>query len=273
MAKENAKPNRLLAGQATRLSRTMHDIRYDAVHDEFFVTNPFAHAVLAYRGGANGDEAPIRIIQGPGTRLGDVGHDPALSPDYQYGVDRLDIDPIHNEIFVPARDKVLVYSRTANGDAAPIRVLHGPDTRLGFSARSIAVDPVRNLIVVGCEKTLLVFNRTDQGNVKPRGVITGPDVGSVKRGGNAMGGSVIHIAPKGWIVTVVGYAKEADGSAYIGIWNINDHGNIAPRWKLGGPQSTLLRPRGISLNPRDKEVYVADMYQNAILTYYFPEIF
>ena len=33
------------------LSRTMHDIRYDAIHDEFFVTNPFASAILAFHGG------------------------------------------------------------------------------------------------------------------------------------------------------------------------------------------------------------------------------
>src|SRR2546422_4880450 len=29
-----------------KLSRTMHDIRYDAVHDEIFVNNPFAQAML-----------------------------------------------------------------------------------------------------------------------------------------------------------------------------------------------------------------------------------
>jgi hypothetical protein len=39
-AKENAVPTRLLAGQKTMLARTMHDIQYDALHDEFLVTNP-----------------------------------------------------------------------------------------------------------------------------------------------------------------------------------------------------------------------------------------
>src|SRR5436309_1353979 len=47
----------------------MHDIRYDAVHDEIFVNNPFAQAILVFRGSAQGEEPPIRIIQGPKTRI------------------------------------------------------------------------------------------------------------------------------------------------------------------------------------------------------------
>src|SRR3990167_10819377 len=97
MAGENSKPNRLIAGQETRLSRTMHDVRYDAVHDEMFVTNPFSRAILVFRGGADGEEAPIRIIQGPNTRL--------------RGADRLDVDPVHNEIYIPNGRDILVFPR------------------------------------------------------------------------------------------------------------------------------------------------------------------
>ncbi len=264
LATENAQPHRMIAGQATLLSRTMHDIRYDAVHDEFLVTNPFAHAVLTFRGGANGEEAPVRVIQGAKTGLGDTGRDPRRSTEYQYGVDRVEIDPIHDEIFVPARDRILVYPRTANGDVAPIRVIRGPDTQLGYGARSLAVDPVRNLLVVGGGRTFLIFNRADEGNVKPMRVITGPDVGA---------GGGLHITPKGWIVSVVGNADVSDGSSFIGIWNVDDHGEVPPRWKIAGSKSALLRPRGVAINPTHKEVYVADMNQNAVLTYYFPEIF
>jgi len=46
LATENSQPVRLLSGQKTRLSRTMHDVRYDEVNDEFLVTNPFGQAVL-----------------------------------------------------------------------------------------------------------------------------------------------------------------------------------------------------------------------------------
>jgi hypothetical protein len=47
----------------------MHDFQYDAVHDEIVVSSPLAQAVLTFRGGASGNEAPIRVIQGSLTRI------------------------------------------------------------------------------------------------------------------------------------------------------------------------------------------------------------
>ena len=69
------------------------------------VGNPFAQAVLAFRGAANGQESPVRIIQGPKTTLN--------TPD------TLEVDPIHEELFVPEDDRVLVFPVGANGDTAP----------------------------------------------------------------------------------------------------------------------------------------------------------
>ena len=62
--------------------------------------------------------------------------------------------------------------------------------------------------------------------------------------------------------------------AFIGVWSTDDNGGVAPRWKIPtGPASTLKKPRGVVLDPKNKELIVADMRLNAILTYYFPEIF
>ena len=246
----------------------MHDIRYDAVHDEMWVTNPFAQAILVFRGGANGEEAPIRIIQGPKTQL--VG---GLASG---GVDRFDVDPVHDEIFIPGGDRILVYPRMGNGDVAPIRIIQGPDTKLR-RVRAMAVDPVHNVIVVGTNinyqdefGALLIFDRTGNGNVKPRGIIMGPKTGI--RTTN----QIRVYPPKGWIVATMpgdAYGEIEPEGVFIGVWSINDDGDIPPRWKLGGPKSIMKKPRGISLNPRDKEIYVADMRLNSVLTYYFPEIF
>jgi len=287
LAGEDAKPARVLAGQTTKLSRTMHDIRYDAVHDLIFVTNPFANAILAFRGGANGEEAPVRIIQGPHTQL-------------RGNTDRLELDTVHNEVYVPLYNAILVFPLDGSGDVAPIRVLRGPDTQLK-SAGSIAVDPVNNLMVVGLSGGegqgnttenssaenrasdvpagmqyggqgnggMLIFNRTDNGNVKPRGVIQGPRTGIFR---------ILQLQvypPKGWIVaTQPGRpdAEEPEG-VYVGVWSVRDNGDLPPRWKLGGPKSTLKKPRGVVLDPKHKELIVADMRLNALLTYYFPELF
>ena len=178
LAEENAPPKRLIFGQETLLSRTMHDIRYDEVNDEILVTNPFAQAMLVFRGSADGQEAPIRVIQGPDTQL--------MRPD------RLAVDPVHDEIVVPARDRILVFPRTGNGNVAPIRVIRDQDGNLNTSV--LAVDPVHNLFVARSGGSLRMFNRTDDGDVKPVRVIQGPRTGI---------NGIDHLQvypPKGWII-------------------------------------------------------------------------
>ena len=269
VAKENSLPARLIEGQITELSRGAHDIRYDPVHDEIWIANPHATAILAFRGAANGAEPPLRIIQGDKTQLEIL--------------DRLDVDTMHDEIFVPDGEKILVYRRDANGNVPPIRVIQGDNTLLK-RAKALAVDPVHNLIAIGTEEgkgkdrraNVLLFNRTDEGNVMPRAVIRGPSVGSPNSTEHAIGQMQMY-PPKGWIIVTIPGAlyswDSTDWAPFVGVWSINDNGEVPPRWKLGGPKSTLKRPRGVVLDPRNKEMIVADMHQNAIFTYYFPEIF
>ena len=258
-------PDRSIFGQASKLSRTMHDVRYDEVNDEFLVVNPFASAILTFAGGADGQEGPIRIIQGPSTRLGGS---------------RLDVDPIHDEIFVPGPDRILVYPRGATGDVAPIRVIEGPDTLLR-RAQSLAVDPINDIIVVGLNRgsdepenrdldgALLIFNRTDNGNVKPR-VIRGPKSGIIRI-------NQIRVYPERKLIIaampgLIDHMEPED--AYLGIWDQEDVGDVPPRWKLPiGPITTLKKPFGVVLNPKNKEVIISDMRLNGVLTFSVPEIF
>ena len=53
----------------TRLSRTTHGIAYDTTNDEIIAPNPLAAAVVIFRGGATGEEAPVRTLQGARTGL------------------------------------------------------------------------------------------------------------------------------------------------------------------------------------------------------------
>jgi len=46
-------PARALYGQNSKMSRTMHDVRYNEVHDEIVVPIPYAQAIITFRGGAN----------------------------------------------------------------------------------------------------------------------------------------------------------------------------------------------------------------------------
>jgi len=248
LAEGSAKASRKIEGQKSSLGRTMHSIAYDEIHDEIVVPQQLAQAILVFRGGATGEEPPIRVIQGPLTQL--------AAPD------QLAIDPVHNEIFIPEREHVLVFSREANGNVAPIRVLKGPDTLLG--ADMAAVDPVRNLLVVsgrppgpnGEPAGFSIFNRTDQGNVKPKWRIAGSNVGS---------GRVYVYPPKGELISAHGRA--------VGVWSIDDRGNIPPRWLVGGPGGELRSIRGIALDPKHKSVIVSDKQLHAVFTYHFPQIY
>jgi hypothetical protein len=280
LAGEDAKPARVIAGQSTLLSRTMHDIRYDPVNDELLVTNPFGNAILVFRGGADGEEAPIRIIQGPNTQL--VGN-----------TDRLDVDPVHNEIYVPLRNAILVFPRDGEGDVPPKRVIRGPRTRM-TSVASVVVDAVNDRLVVGnytfVEERevdasgftpegmnygdpggggLLTFNRTDQGDVAPRTMIRGPKSGIWRI-------NQIQVQPTKRLIVATQPGKnnvEEPEGIYVGIWGLDDNGDVPPRWRLAGPKSLIKKPRGVVLDPKHKELIVADMRLNAVLTYYFPEIF
>lgn len=62
-------------------------------------------------------------------------------------------------------------------------------------------------------------------------------------------------------------------SVYVGIWSINDNGDVPPKWTIGGPQGVLRMPRGIALDVKNKNMMVSDKRLNAVLTFHFPELF
>jgi hypothetical protein len=138
----------------------------------------------------------------------------------------------------------------------------------------VAVDPVRNLIVaagsIGREGTRFrIFNRTDQGNLKPKAVIGGP-----RSGLQGVSGPFVVYSPKGWIIAGdPGEGEMASELSYVGVWSVEDNGDVPPRWRIGGPNGILQMPRGVTINPKHREIMVSDKRQNAILTFHFPEIF
>ena len=264
----NAEAVRRIEGQKTNLARSMHSIVYDANHDEIIVPNSFAHSIMTFRGGANGEEPPIRVIQGPRTRL--------------VYTDQLDVDSIHNEIFIPVRWEtggvIEVFDRAAQGDVAPIRILGGPDAAINGS--DVTVDPEHNLVLTRGRGGLRIFNRTDSGNAKPVHVITGgPKSGTT--GPNApvmVPGTRMFIASTrkfGAAAKTVqdtnNFQSPDEAQSFLGVWSIDDDGDVAPRWTTA--HNILTEVRNLAVDPKHKTVIVADKGLNAILTFSFPEAF
>jgi hypothetical protein len=250
-------PTRRIEGQKTNLSRTMHGIGYDENHDEVVVPQAFAQAVLTFRGGATGEEAPIRVIQGSLTQL--------KAPD------RLALDPVNNEIYVSERTGyILVFPREANGNVAPIRRIEGPDT--GISGNSyVLIDPMRNLLIQSSGGRFRIFDRTVNGNAKPKAIIGGPKSGF--RGPN---GPPAYHAATGMIVAsshVSGDAgsEQLNNVGEVVVFNVNDVGDVPPRWAIG--RAFLKVPRGVALDPATKSFVVSDKIGNRIVTFSLPEVF
>ena len=111
------------------------------------------------------------------------------------------------------------------------------------------------------------------GDVQPKSVIAGPQaLGIYSVTANC------RVSPgPGWILCPVigpiGRGEVEPKGAFIGVWSINDKGDAPPRWKIEGPNAVTKRPRGITLNPKNREVTIVDMRLNAVMTYSFPEIF
>jgi DNA-binding beta-propeller fold protein YncE len=275
LANGNADPRRVISGQPTRLARTVHGIAYDPVHDEILVPNPLADAVLVFRGGATGEEPPVRVIQGPCTRL--------ITPH------AVSLDLEHHEILVASLNArhIAVFPWNANGNVAPTRFIQGPNTKLGHIV-GIGVDPATDLMAVANSEEIFIFNRTDNGDVAPRAIITGPNTGIKDepwelhvRNGKIFLASTNHFHNNLYsgVTLKEGSTKIPDDPwlnpelGFIGVWNITDKGDVPPRAVIGGPFSGLVHPTGVALDPSHGELFVTDSIRNGLFTFLAPEFF
>ncbi len=142
------------------------------------------------------------------------------------------------------------------------------------------MDPIHNVLVTSGsvqvdgkrQEAILIFNRTDEGNAKPKAVISGPKTGLVAA-------SPYQVYPEGgWIIVAQAtlsyepeiYFDESLDIGFVGIWSVNDNGDVPPRWRI---DNGMKKPRGVVVNPKHKELSVVDMRLNAVMTYSIPEMF
>jgi DNA-binding beta-propeller fold protein YncE len=270
----------------THLGRTTHGIAYDSTHDEIVAPNPLAAAVVVFRGGATGEEAPIRTIQGAGSGLSRP--------------ETVAVDEKNNELFVgdPGDRRVLVYRRDADGNARPLRTIQGPRTKL-LQVVGLGVDPSRDLLVVstysrlpGGVTGLLVFGRTDEGDVAPRRVIAGPKTGITRLRQIALDpdtGRIFAAVINNEYLPPYDIDKPRSGldpdvelpspwntgtEGFIGVWDDEkDDGDVPPRSIIKGRSTGIVHPAGVTFNARDGEVIAPDAIWNGLFTFLKPELF
>jgi DNA-binding beta-propeller fold protein YncE len=121
-------------------------------------------SVTVFDGDANGDVAPLRVIQGPLSQI-----------DWPMGIA---VDEAHDEIIVANNgdNSILVFPRTASGDVPPKRAIRGPLTGVkGPMGVAIAKDEI--YVANFGDHTALVFPRLAGGNVRPRRIIRNAPAG------------------------------------------------------------------------------------------------
>ncbi len=294
LANGNVTPDRIIEGQHTNLSRTMHGLAYDDLHDELIVPVALSGAVLVFRGGATGDEPPLRIIQGSKTGM--------IRPQ------TVEVDPVHGEIIAgdSSSRAIVIYDRMANGDVKPLRTIGGSKT-LFRDIIGIAMDPKRNVILVATRSTdgfsgILIFDRMADGDVAPIRKIGGPMTGALGRFRQLKVDSargLVYLAVSSFETSAFKpqkapdlYASEeslkklravgetddgrrvrnlADKTGFIGVWSIDDDGNVPPRMIIRGPSVGAKGFGGVAFDDRHHEVY--GIGNNAVYVWNIPEFF
>ncbi len=183
-ANGNAKPKRVLFVPHGSWGLSLNRSR-----DEIAISVEHINSIVVYRRESERGEAPLRVIQGPATRLADP-----------HGVY---FDEAHDEILVashgnwaplnrPASASALLaggrfdppsiaaFPGTAQGDVQPLRRIRGFETQLNWPM-GLSVDAVHNEVAVANygNNSVLVFGRTDDGDVAPVRVLRGSRTGIV----------------------------------------------------------------------------------------------
>ena len=245
----NAVPVRTIAGAATNLN-SPEGITVDTVNNELYVADFFGQAVRVYALNANGNAAPVReLINGPNSNIGQ----PRM----------VAVDTVSNEIYVATiHNEIIVFPRTASGDAVPIRTISGAATLIK-NPISISLDMANDELLVDSYDVggpsvpgILVFNRTDSGNVAPKRLISG---------GNTQIGTYTNYVRVDAVNNEI-FSQGDDGLGVV-VFSRTASGNIAPLRNLTGASTGLLTAGGLLPDLANNTLIVADTSGNSLRVY------
>lgn len=224
---------------------SLSGIWVDTVNDEIAVSDDSRHSVLFYPRTASGPTAPLRQIRGNSTLI-----------DLPTSVV---VDPVNNEVWSAMNDsseRAVVHSRTANGNAPPLRVISfaPPGERGSNRSWGWAVDPVNDEVIAMFQRNpgaIAVFDRVS-GELKRR--IRGERTGLADPKGLSVdlvndeifgtsGGLRYDVGPAAPSITV--YSRTASG-------------NVAPLRRVQGPRTGLSLPQHIHVDAANNEMAIAN---------------
>jgi DNA-binding beta-propeller fold protein YncE len=269
--KGNVEPARVLHTGSEIRGR---GIAVDHEHGELFMGSQHNAAIAVFRKEAQGDEPPIRLLQGNRTRLanphgialdtkndvifvanhGQVSSRPTREEAERSGQIRPN-EPLSRGLAVAGSGRFLppsinVYRRDATGDTAPLRVIEGPQTQLNWPS-GVVVDARRGELFVANDtgNSVLVFRSDASGDVAPVRVIKGPSTELDAPGG-------VFVDEKNNELWVSNY-----GNHSVNVYALTASGNTPPlrRIRSGPLDSRALmigNPGAVAYDTRREEILV-----------------
>ena len=274
-ASGNARPARRLEGIIPRAGAGVY---LDVPHDELFITTQHVNRISVYPRDFTENEEPRRFIQGPDTGLADphgifvdsttneifvsnhgnyhavrTGEGERRGPDswtrsaLGYGEPGrvYPLEPSTGRFELPS---ITVHSRTASGDAPPLRKIQGPHTQLAIPDGMFR-DPATGEIIVANTggDSVLFFPKDANGDTPPDRVLKGPAT-MVK------GPAGVSIDPTRHELWVANWDNHI-----AGVFPLNANGNMAPLRVIrtamdDAPQASMGRIGQVAYDPKRKEV-------------------
>ncbi len=246
-------PKRVIEGQDTGISRSLHGVFIDPVHDEVFVPSTLMNAILVFNRSDVGNVPPKRVIQGPNTGIKEP--------------QGIHVDVGHDEIALvnEGAQSITIYPRDAEGDVAPLRRITSTGNALR-RAVGVWVDVNHDEIVVATDDRVVVFPRLADGQTPPIRTIMG---------GNTMinnGRQVVVDTTNNEIIVATQGNRDLNPPVLGGllVFRRLDNGNVAPkRFLRHVAVSNVKHPRSVWLwlDPNDNgsgEIGVGDSKENEV---------
>jgi DNA-binding beta-propeller fold protein YncE len=250
----NVKPKRVLF-----VPHGSWGVALNRQREEIAITVEHANTVVVYRRDASLGDAPLRVLHGPKTGLGDP-----------HGIT---FDEKHNEISVANHGNwapltraeslegklqggrfdlpsITTYSGEANNDAVPLRKIQGKRTNLNWPM-GISLDTVHDEIAVASygNDSILIFHRNDQGDVEPVRAIHGSQT--------ALSGPMgVSIDAKNEEIWVTNYREHT-----AAVFARTAQGNVAPKRIVrnalaGTPAVGFGNPGAVAYDSKRDEILV-----------------
>ena len=178
---------------------------------------------------ANGDAKPKRVISGPKTQFREI-----------VGVAS---DTKNNAIVVASRaaggpSGLFIFNRLDQGDVAPKRTIAGPLTGALGRFRQLSVDPERGKIYLAVQ----AFRAQEPTPQKAADLYTNEASLKKLRERRERGADERPVRGGPRVPRLL-------QAGFIGVWDINDNGDVPPRMIIRGPETRSNGFAGVAFNP------------------------